>query len=92
MCSDVCPCTYDNYNSGEWDSLTAEELGIYGRSPRLSAESNKLTTDLDAPSWESLNLQTQKMLTDAGYSELPPSVTNYEQCFSQIVKTDAYKE
>lgn len=59
MCSEACPCVYDNYNQGDWDSISADELAEYGRALRMddSSELVRLMTDQDMPSWDSLSLQ-----------------------------------
>ena len=89
MCSEACPCAFDNYNEGGFDDIPADVLADFGRAPRLDETSDllQLTTDLDTPSWDSLSLSTQAALTEQGFSESdqPAPVTNYEQCFNTII-------
>lgn len=96
MCSEACPCVYDNYNDGQWDSISADELATFGRAPRLDEDSDLLPmmTDMDMPSWSDLSLQTQAQLQEAGYSaeDEPEPVSNYEQCFESIIQTEAFRE
>ena len=96
MCSEACPCLFDNYNEGGFDDIPADVLADFGRAPRLDETSDllQLTTDLDTPSWDSLSLSTQAALTEQGFSESdqPAPVTNYEQCFDTIIQTEAFRE